>query len=166
MKLFIATYIIIQCFHYHSMLWAQGLIPVHTWTGDAIGMWAVSGCPRSFKEIDPHNRARRTHHACSRTLPWRDCRRVLKLLDSPNGKWSLLSGTSVRREICLSGTVLTLTRSAEHPLQWRYNGIDGVSNNQSHICFCILSCLFGRRSNKTSKLRVTGLCAENSPTPG
>ena len=29
-----------------------------------------------------------------------------------------------------------------------------------------LSRLFGRRSKKTSKLRVTGLCAGNSPVPG
>ena len=31
---------------------------------------------------------------------------------------------------------------------------------------CLLNCLFRCRSNKTSKLRVTGLCAENSPGTG
>ena len=31
---------------------------------------------------------------------------------------------------------------------------------------CLLSRLFGRRSKKTSKLRVTGLCAGNSPGIG
>ena len=31
---------------------------------------------------------------------------------------------------------------------------------------CFLNCLFRRRSNKTSKLRVTGLCAWNSPGTG
>ena len=46
-------------------------------------------------------------------------------------------------------------------LQWRPNGHDGVSNHQPH--HCLLSRLFGRRSKKTSKLRVTGLCAGNSP---
>ena len=41
-------------------------------------------------------------------------------------------------------------------LQWRHNGLDGVSNHQPH--HCLLSRLFGHRSKKKSKLRVTGLC--------
>ena len=49
-------------------------------------------------------------------------------------------------------------------LQWRHNGLDGVSNHQPH--HCLLSRLFGRRSKKTSKLRVTGLYAGNSPGTG
>ena len=49
------------------------------------------------------------------------------------------------------------------PLQWRNNDHDGVSNHQPHGC--LLSRLFRRRSKKTSKLRVTGLCAGNSPGP-
>ena len=47
------------------------------------------------------------------------------------------------------------------PLQWRHNGRDGVSNHQPHDC--LLNRLFKRRSKKTSKPRVTGLCAGNSP---
>ena len=35
----------------------------------------------------------------------------------------------------------------------------GVSNHQPRDC--LLNSLFRRRSNKISKLRVTGLCAEN-----
>ena len=46
-------------------------------------------------------------------------------------------------------------------LQWRRNESDGVSNHQPH--HCLLSRLFRRRSKKTSKLCVTGLCAGNSP---
>ena len=46
-------------------------------------------------------------------------------------------------------------------LQWRHNELDGVSNHQPHDC--LLNHLFRRRSKKTSKLRVTGLCVENSP---
>ena len=42
-------------------------------------------------------------------------------------------------------------------LQWRHNGCDGVSNHQPHNC--LLKRLFRGRSKKTSKLRVTGLCA-------
>ena len=49
-------------------------------------------------------------------------------------------------------------------LQWRHNGRDGVSNHQPHGC--LLNCLFRRRSKKTSKLRVTGLLAWNSPVTG
>ena len=46
-------------------------------------------------------------------------------------------------------------------LEWRHNEHDGVSNHQPHEC--LLNHLFRCRSNKTSKLRVTGLCAGNSP---
>ena len=42
-----------------------------------------------------------------------------------------------------------------------HNERDGVSNHQPHDC--LLNGLFRRRSNKTSKLRVTGLCEGNSP---
>ena len=49
-------------------------------------------------------------------------------------------------------------------LQWRHNGHDSVSNHQPHDCF--LNRLFRHRSNKTSKLRVTGLCVGNSPEAG
>ena len=48
--------------------------------------------------------------------------------------------------------------------QWRHNGRDGVSNHQPHDCF--LNRLFRHRSQKTSKLRVTGLCAGTSPEAG
>ena len=48
-------------------------------------------------------------------------------------------------------------------LQWRHNECDGVLN-QPHDC--LLNGLFRRRSKKTSKLRVTGLCAGNSPVTG
>ena len=46
---------------------------------------------------------------------------------------------------------------AHNPLQWRHNERDVVSNHQPHDC--LLNCLFRRRSKKTSKFRVTGLCA-------
>ena len=49
-------------------------------------------------------------------------------------------------------------------LQWRHNGRDSVSNHQPHDC--LLNRLFRRRSKKTSKLRVTGLCEGNSPGTG
>ena len=55
-------------------------------------------------------------------------------------------------------------RSTKQTLQWRHNGRDSVSNHQLH--HCLLDRLFRRRSKKTSKLRVTGLRAENSPVIG
>ena len=48
-------------------------------------------------------------------------------------------------------------------LLWRHNDHDSVSNHQPRGC--LLSRLFRRRSKKTSKLRVTGLCVGNSPGP-
>ena len=51
--------------------------------------------------------------------------------------------------------------SAENALRWRHNGRDGVSNHQPH--HGLLNRLFRHRSKKSSKLRVTGLCAGNSP---
>ena len=47
---------------------------------------------------------------------------------------------------------------------WRHNGRDGVSNHQPYDC--LLNRLFSPRSKKTSKLRVTGLCAGNSLVTG
>ena len=49
-------------------------------------------------------------------------------------------------------------------LQWRHNERDGVSNHQLHDC--LLNRLFMRRSKKSSKLRVTGLCVGDSPVTG
>ena len=47
---------------------------------------------------------------------------------------------------------------------WRHNGRDSDSNHQPH--HCLPNRLFWRRSKKTSKLSVTGLCAGNSPVTG
>ena len=49
-------------------------------------------------------------------------------------------------------------------LRWSHKWCDGVSNHQPHDC--LLKTLFGRRSKKRSKFRVTGLCAGNSPGTG
>ena len=49
-------------------------------------------------------------------------------------------------------------------LRWRHNVHDGVSNHQPHDC--LFNRLFRRRSKKTSKLRVTGVCVGNSPGTG
>ena len=59
---------------------------------------------------------------------------------------------------------LNLDKQFHPSLQWRYGECDGVSNHQLHDCS--LKRLVRRRSKKASKLRVTGLCEENSPVTG
>ena len=49
-------------------------------------------------------------------------------------------------------------------LQWRHNERNGVSHHRR--LDCLLNRMFMRRSKKTSKLRVTGLCEVNSPVTG
>ena len=49
-------------------------------------------------------------------------------------------------------------------LQWSHNGRDGLSNHQTRECSH--NRLFKRRSKKTSKLCLTGLCSGNSPVTG
>ena len=50
-----------------------------------------------------------------------------------------------------------------NPLYWRHNDNDGVSNHQPHVC--LRNRLFRRRSKKTSKLRVTGICVGTGEFP-
>ena len=53
--------------------------------------------------------------------------------------------------------------SGNETLQWRHNGRDYVWNHQPRDC--LLNRLLRLRSKKTSTVRVTGLCAGNSPGP-
>ena len=72
----------------------------------------------------------------------------------------------LRNYLCVAGK--GEESKGTHPiiqtLLWRRNGRDGVLIHQP--LDCLLNHLFRRRSNKTSKFRVTGLCAENSPVTG
>ena len=54
-------------------------------------------------------------------------------------------------------------RKPDDTLHWLHNDHDGVSSHQPHGC--LLNRSFRRRSKKTSKLRVIGLCVGNSPGP-
>ena len=76
------------------------------------------------------------------------------------------------RHVCISYVVKVSSSGPQlhfmcvfmlYPLRWRHNDHDSVSVHQPHGC--LLNCLFRRRSKKTSKLRVTGLCVGNSPEP-
>ena len=57
-----------------------------------------------------------------------------------------------------------LARQFRESLQWHHNGHHGVSNDQPHDC--LPNRLFRHRSKKTLKLRITGVCAGNSPGTG
>ena len=49
-------------------------------------------------------------------------------------------------------------------LRWQHNERNGISNHHPHDY--LLNPFFRRRSKKTSKLRLTGLCEGNSPVTG
>ena len=70
--------------------------------------------------------------------------------------------------VCLFSTNLTSRfLNYQHStaiLPWHHNERDVVSNHQPHNC--LLNRLFRRRSKKTSKLRITGLCEGNWPVTG
>ena len=63
-----------------------------------------------------------------------------------------------------SPSVTMLALEIRAPLHWHHNGRDSVSNHQPH--HCLFNRLFRRRSKKTSKLRVTGLCVGIHRGPG
>ena len=74
-------------------------------------------------------------------------------------------GTALLGVKTSAGSAMTICGSNTYSaLQWRHNGRDSVSNHQPLVS--LLSRLFRRRTKKTSRLRVTGLCAGNSPTTG
>ena len=79
-------------------------------------------------------------------------------------KMPLKMTSAKRRQYCLGLDALPpMTQSWFYPLpplRWHHNDRDGVSNHWPH------DCLLRRRSKETSKLRVTGLCAGNSPLTG
>ena len=58
------------------------------------------------------------------------------------------------KDVFLVNTIVLKTAIS---LRWRHNGPDSVSNHQPYDC--LPNRLFRRRSKKSSKLRVTGLCA-------
>ena len=72
---------------------------------------------------------------------------------------------NIRRMLLPSNAVMWrgIVGGVDLSLQWRHNGRDSVSNQQPHDCF--LNRLF-RQIKKTSRLRVTGLCAGKSPEAG
>ena len=83
--------------------------------------------------------------------------------------WELITAVvkrSNKHNIAYITAYLTLTDElwVVFTLQWLHNERDGVSNHQPHDC--LFNRLFRSRSKKTSKHRVTGLCAWNSSVTG
>ena len=81
--------------------------------------------------------------------------------------YTLCSFRSMIRSITKMSVIKINSSQTAHKnmsLLWRHNGQGNVSNHQPHDC--LLNRLFRRRSKKTSKLRVTGFCAGNSPGTG
>ena len=78
--------------------------------------------------------------------------------------WSLIDAAVVLNQSINHCETHNKNRDLELPLMWRHDGRHGVSNHQPYDC--LLNRLFRRKSKKTSKLRITGLCAGNSPVTG
>ena len=76
--------------------------------------------------------------------------------------WIIVSIISIW--LCYGDFLWRIAAGEMHALQWRHNWRDSISNHQPHDC--LLNPLFRRRLKKTSKLRVTGLFAGNSPVTG
>ena len=103
----------------------------------------------------------------SSIYPWTE----INLKKIPLRNRNVLDRWSVRFHDCRFFSFLSLwicTRicwqKCQSPLQWRHNERDGASKHRR--LDCLLNRSFRRRSEKTSKLRVTGLCEGNSPVAG
>ena len=70
----------------------------------------------------------------------------------------------IRLLSCLQFVTISGLKISGWTSQWRHNERDGVLNHRR--LDCLLNRLFRRRSKKTSKLCVTGLCGGNSQVTG
>ena len=98
--------------------------------------------PRSGKSC------RKISALCKRYFPW--------LL--------VLTMVKIAQLITFASLISFAAKFCRNAVQWRHNECDGISNHQPHNC--LLNRLLRRRSKKTSKLRVTGLCEGNSVVTG
>ena len=118
-------------------------------------------------------------HLCDRDCPDENGKFPTSMMTSSNGNIFCVTGP-LWRESLTSGfpsngqwrvALMFSLICVVHPwywtsitLQWRHNERDGVSNHRR--LDCLLNRMFRRRSKKTSKLCVTGLCEGNSPVTG
>ena len=102
---------------------------------------------------------------CKYDVTWASCRLnswsnrsfIQKLVHVINKNLFMLSAKFALMVICVWNSTVKILHNNDVI-------IDGVSNHQPRDC--LLKRLFRRRSKKTSKLRVTGLCVGNSPGTG
>ena len=100
------------------------------------------------------------------------CHLTIKLLETHAyfgggqhcGCWRSIDKASGHQFSVIHPFTQPVSQNGHFSLRWRHDGCDSVSNHQPHDC--LLNRLFRHRSKKTSKLRVTGLCAGNSPGTG
>ena len=117
-------------------------------------------CRDRFFCMRPANEERRRHNVKSSLIGW---------AHTQNDPWSWVTSEATLKtvdkcDLPVPGSKCLTQVYLEFTLQWRHNGQDGVSIHQPRDC--LLNPLFRRRSWKTSKLLVTGLCAGNSPVTG
>ena len=98
------------------------------------------------------------------THPWPNLKFVflLSLWVSGGSIWSVHPSFPAL-SIAIAGASEIYPWDMRKTSRWRHNDHAGVSNHQPHGC--LHNRLFRRRSKETSKFRVTGLCAGNSPGP-
>ena len=131
-------------------IFLTSIITLHIWTTQLVPYPGIHHCSHIHGYVGAIDRD--IHHA----------------MDNPSinhGDPSLAGMRMLRRRVAVTGSFLMQPGSdASESLHWRHNGHDSVSNHQPYCC--LLNCLFRRRSKIISKLRVTGLCAGNSPETG
>ena len=117
---------------------------IHRWPVNFPHKWPVTRKRFPFDDVIMNQITERPPH-----LWMKSC-----VQQHPRPEWSLRLDCFGKKYICYENQTL----------RWRHNDHAGVSNHQPHGC--LLNRLFRRNSKKTSKLRVTGLCAGNSPGTG
>ena len=136
------------------------LLPYSIDVGLTLSYWKLSCWYLSFVFIFPAQTFAR-HKIMSPGL-WPERIRVIRYTKYHVNSWNQLQKQQQPRR---GGRHLPATaRTIGESLQWSRNGRDSVSNHQPHDC--LLNRLFRSRSKRTSRLRVTGPCAWNSPVTG
>ena len=162
-----ASYWLHHC-HIHSVTWTPWHLKHQKNNPDQY--------PKSHNEPVPyptiHHSEQRCAHFCSEWcivgyvtgVLWdlRDCstRLWIQWIARPNSKDDINAAnywSFVRNPLGTGGQDFTA-------LQWCHNEGDDVSNHPRFDC--LINRLFRRRSKKTPKLRVTGLCEGNPPVTG
>ena len=122
---------------------------IHRVPGNFPHKWPVTRKMFPFDDVIMVLHLQKPHLVKFRT--WRSMKGMVRI------KWSCVRG-SASPATWHAGLV---SGHWKITLQWRLNTRDCVSNHQPRRC--LLNCVFRRKSKKTSKLHVTGLCAGNSP---